>query len=388
MPTLNTAGALRRRLRSLFKKRAALHRDVRVLTAEDDQAREAERRAEDTRRKLLTGDGVLWRVLERRGLIRWLRQVLDAGLTRSYDRSLFGLADDGPLIPEQDWPGWPDARHVEGPLAEAPPNRLSSGRRRARLAYLTKRLAAIDTQLDDLAKEYAPHRDETNDQRKILVGAVFLKLSARNGRVTRWLRRLLDRRYSVVKDRMLFRLEDGGPLVPAEDQAGLQPNRPQAAKTRASDHRSASAAGTARRPRSASTGTHDSGGAGASRRSEAVRAREPERAGDDAVAPVQDPIPGWQPHRLRGASPCRSGGRTRASDWGARLIGHAAVGALPEELRGRAITVTDSNRNAWTTTITEVVSRDEGHIIVRNSGRPRSDRACSRGSKAPAPSST
>ena len=387
MPSHTPFGALKRSIRSVLKERSAILRDVRILTAEDDQARETERRAEDSRRKSLTGGAVLYRVLERSGLIRWLRRKLDAGLTRGYDRSMFHLADDGPLIPEEDWPGWPDARPVEG-LAEASPTHLSTGRRRVRLAYLTQRLAVIDRRLDDLVKRYAPHRDKTNEQRKILVGAVFLPLSVRNRRVTQWLRRLLDQRYTMLKDRKLFLL-DGGPLVPAEDQAKPQLNRRQAAKTRASDDRPPVAAGKARRPRSASTDTDDSGGAGAPRRSEAVRAREPDCAVDDAVAPdVQDPIPGWQPHRLRGASPSRSGGRPRTSVWGASLTGHAAVAALPKELRGRRIRVVDSNLDDWTTMITEVVSRDEHRIIVRNSGRPRRDGAASRGSEGPDSSSS
>lgn len=83
-----------------------------------------------------------------------------------------------------------------------------------------------------------------------------------------------------------------------------------------------------------------------------------------------EPIPSWKPHRLE-VGAAASGGRTGRSEWGARLTGRAAVAALPEELRGRRITVTDSNLVSWMTTVTEIVSRDEGNVVVRNSGRPQ-----------------
>ena len=386
----DSPGTLRRRIRALLREETTLIGEVRILTAEDEEDRDAQRRVDADRRKLLSGMGVLYRVLERHGLIRWLRRALDRELTRSTDRDLFRLEDDGPLIPPEDWPGWPDARPVEAALPEAPRNRLPTGRRRARLVYLRKRHAVIRTQLDDLMKRYSPHLDVRNRQRMIVVGAVMLTLSFRNDRVAQWLRRLLDRRYAAVRDRRLFSLEGDGPLVPAEDQARLRPTtRRQAVTTPASDAPSPVAGGKAPRPASAAPGTSGSGDTGASGDSDAVRAHNPDRAGDDAVAPdVQDPIPGWQPHRLRGASPSRSGGRPRTSVWGASLTGHAAVAALPQELRGRRIRVVDSNLDDWTTMITEVVSRDEHRIIVRNAGRPRRDGAASRGSEGPDSSSS
>ena len=367
----NSTGALPRRLRALFTERTAAVDEIEILTTEDDQELAGAREEENTRRKVLAGTAVLYRALERLGLIPWLRRVLDTGLTRAYDRSMFRLADDGPLIPAEDWEGWPDTRPVEKTLPKAPPKRLSPGRRRARLAYLKTRLAVIDTKLDDLFKKYTPHRNKKNEQREILVGAVVLQLSFQNERVRRWLRRLLDRRYTAVKDRKLFLLEDGGPLVPAEDQAGLGLNQRQPAKMRVSDGHSPVAGGKARRPPSASTGTSDRDAAGGSGHAGTIRAREPDRAGDEAVThDVSEPIPGWQPHRLPAESACVSGVRTRRSAWGARLTGRAAVAGLPADLLGRRIEVTDSNLTSWTTTITGVVSRDEGRVTVRNSGRP------------------
>jgi len=348
-------GLMRRQLRVLLKAYEACSREWQTLTAEDDRVRKAERRTVATRRKFLTGGPVLDRMLERPLLIRWLRRVLDEGLTRSYDRTLFCLGGEGPLIPEEDWPGWPAP--VDATLPEAPPNAMSPGRRRVRLAYLKKKIAAIRAELAPLQKRYAPHRDERNKQRKILVGAVLLTLACRNDRVARWLRLLLDRTYTAPRDRRLFRLEGGGPLVPEEDQDALRPSGRPAAKTA-----------------SASARTSEGHGTGASGHSNPARTPRGDEAGTDDAP---DPIPGWKPYRLEmGAA--ASGGRTGRSVWGARLTGRAAVAALPGELQGRRITVTDSNLVSWTTTVTDVVSRDEAAVVVRNSGRPDADVAGSR----------
>ena len=375
MSSTDRPGHMRRRIRSLFKWLAACDAESRSLTAAVDQAHEAERAEETTRRKLLTGTAGLDRALERPGLIGWLLRVLDAGLTRSCDRRLFCLTGVGPLIPEEDWPGWPDA--PEATLPEAPPSTLSAGRRRARLAYLTKKRAMIRAELDDLQKRYAAHRDSRNNQRRILVGAVLLTLACRHHGVARWLRRLLDRRYTAPRDRGLFVLEGVGPLVPMEDQPALRPTRRQAAKTRVSD-RPVGADGKTRRQPSASTRVSDGGATGTSDQSSAASASQPEPRGNDAVNPdVPEPIPGWRPCRLevRASGP---GGRTGGSEWGARLTGRAAVSALPKELVGRQIIVTDSNLVSWVTTVTAVVSRDAGSVRVRNSGRPKADGTVSR----------
>ena len=54
--------------------------------------------------------------------------------------------------------------------------------------------------------------------------------------------------------------------------------------------------------------------------------------------------------------------------WGAALEG-PGVAALGEDPRPVPISITDSRGNAWTATITEVVSRDRRRIVVRDSGR-------------------
>ena len=218
MSSSDRPGDLRRRIRALLRALDTCIREAQPLTAEDDRVRKAERRTVATRRKLLSGGAALDRVLERPGLIRWLQRVLDAGLTGTHERGLFCLAGPGPLIPREDWPGWPGAP-VDAALPEAPQNSLSPGRRRVRLAYLKKRIAAIRAELDPLQVQYAPHRDARNKQRKIVVGAVLLTLSFRCERVARWLRLLLDRKYTAPRNRKLFRLEGAGPLVP-EDETG------------------------------------------------------------------------------------------------------------------------------------------------------------------------
>ena len=377
MSSPDTPGRMRRRIRALLKWLSACDAELRDLTAAVDEARDAEREEEATRRKALTGSAVLDRVLERPRLLGWLRRVLDVGLTRSYDRSLFCLTGDGSLIPQEDGMGWPGA--PEATLPEASPTTLSAGRRRARLAYLTKRRAAVLAELDPLQERYAPHRDSRNRQRQILVGAVLLTMSFGHSGVARWLRRLLDGRYTAPRDRTLFALEGVGALVPMEEQAALRPTRRQAAKTRVSD-RPLGADGKTRRQPAASTSVNDGRGKGTSAQSSTAHAPKPESRGDDAGNPdLPEPIPGWKPYRLE-VHESSKGGRNQ-SVWGARLTGRAAVSALPKELPGRQILVTDSNMVSWTTTVTAVVSRDAGSAIVRNSGRPETDGTVSRRSQ-------
>ena len=73
-------------------------------------------------------------------------------------------------------------------------------------------------------------------------------------------------------------------------------------------------------------------------------------------APTGEPLAGWRPCKL-------------GDGWGAVLDG-PGVAALAEDPRGAAIRITDSRGGNWTATITEVVSRNEQHIVVRDSGRP------------------
>ena len=75
--------------------------------------------------------------------------------------------------------------------------------------------------------------------------------------------------------------------------------------------------------------------------------------------PNKPPIAGWTPRQLD-------------QGWGAVLEG-AQVADLPasDQLRGTPIVVTDRRGDAWTTTLTAVVSRSDTEIVVTNTGRPR-----------------
>ena len=360
----------RRRIRALLKSDRLWQAELKSLEAEEAKDRANQRREDDTRRKTLAGLAVLNRVLRQPGLISLLRRLLDLGLTRAADRSMFNL-DYGPLIPEEDWPEWSAPRSTDVRDAASPRPR-TPGRRRARIAYLENKRAAAQQELKKLMEQDAPERDNRNTQRKILVGAVFLNFSLVKKRVAKWLRRLLDAEFSEARDRRLFQLKGDGPLVPEEDQTRQRLHRRRAPKTRTSDDGSRAADRGARRSRSASDAKRTSG-TGSTAAASAVGSSKQEPADDEAAAAdVQAPIPDWQPTRVHGQSAGGLGKGKRNSEWGAKLTGKAAVAALPVELRGRTITVVDSNLNAWTTTITDIVSRDERCVIVRNSGRPSS----------------
>ena len=71
-------------------------------------------------------------------------------------------------------------------------------------------------------------------------------------------------------------------------------------------------------------------------------------------------VEGWKPRQIeRGV-------------WAAVIDG-AEVVDLPEsdKLPGTPILVTDRRGDAWTTTLTNVVSRSDTEIVVTNTGRPR-----------------
>ena len=76
--------------------------------------------------------------------------------------------------------------------------------------------------------------------------------------------------------------------------------------------------------------------------------------------PNTPPIAGWTPRQLD-------------QGWGAVLEG-AQVADLPasDQLPGTPIVVTDRRGDAWTTTLTAVISRSDTEIVVTNTGRPRS----------------
>ena len=70
------------------------------------------------------------------------------------------------------------------------------------------------------------------------------------------------------------------------------------------------------------------------------------------------PFPGWRPHRLDN------------DDWGFIYLGDTSV--LPSELVGLTIVVQSRSGQFWTTTVTAVLDRSSGQVIVTDSGRPAS----------------
>ena len=76
----------------------------------------------------------------------------------------------------------------------------------------------------------------------------------------------------------------------------------------------------------------------------------------DLEVPKRQSLAGWKPCKL-------------ADGWGAVLDGPGAA-EVAEDPRGTPISITDSRGGSWTATITEVVSRNQQRIVVRDSGRP------------------
>ena len=349
-----------RAIRAVLRRLTAVSSELASLRAAEDDARDVRRRTDDTRRKFLAGQAILMRAIGRLGRVRWLQRQLDAGLTRAAERRLFGLKDGEPLIPEEDWPGWP--ARLTDTQAAVRRSSTSPARRRARIAYLERQEQDLQNRLRQMLKADEPKREARNNHRMILVGAVILSLSLRRPRVARWLRKLLDDACTEARDRELYRLEGAGPLVREEDQVGLRPTRRQAEKKRPSDDGpAAAAAADAPDPRSTSRSAANGGHPGSSTTNNAQGNPDPEGA----------PIPGWRPRSIPVASTSHAEVGPRKKEWGAQLVGSARVASLPTELCGKRITVTDSGETSWTTTITEIVSRDKQSILVRHTGRPR-----------------
>lgn len=76
----------------------------------------------------------------------------------------------------------------------------------------------------------------------------------------------------------------------------------------------------------------------------------------DARTAAAGPLPGW--------SPCRVG-----NGWGAAFSGDAS--ALPDRLAGARIRVAPRHGKPWVSTVTEVLERGAGRVVVLHSGRPR-----------------
>ena len=73
-------------------------------------------------------------------------------------------------------------------------------------------------------------------------------------------------------------------------------------------------------------------------------------------APAADPLPGWRPHNLN------------SGEWGSIYIGDTSE--LPSDLVGLTIVVQSRSGQSWTTTVTAVLDRNSGQVIVTDSGRP------------------
>ena len=74
------------------------------------------------------------------------------------------------------------------------------------------------------------------------------------------------------------------------------------------------------------------------------------------VLVLQAPLTGWRPHHLKDNS------------WGAIWQGHTA--SLPAQLVGAKILLQPRTGQPWTTTVTAVLERSSGQVIVTDSGRP------------------
>ena len=226
----------RRGIRSCQRRLAEIRIELGALRKEEEDDRDDRRRSDDTRRKRLAGEAVLKRVIQRVGRIRWLRRQLDSGLTRAAERSMFRLEDDGPLIPQEDWSGWPDLRRTRTHVVAS--RARTSAVRRRRIACLDRQQKILQAELEQLMKDDKPEREARNGERTILVGLVILRRCLRDPRLTRWLRRLLRNEYGEARDRRLYQLEEEGQIVREEDQAGLAPTQGQAAKRRKNGVRS------------------------------------------------------------------------------------------------------------------------------------------------------
>ena len=74
---------------------------------------------------------------------------------------------------------------------------------------------------------------------------------------------------------------------------------------------------------------------------------------DLAPRVAAEPLPGWRPHLIA------------PKEWGALFTGDAT--AVPAALLGARITVTAASGKSWTATVSKVLERDEGHVLVRTS---------------------
>ena len=349
----------RKRIIQIRRQLAGLRTEKQAIRAQDEKLAR-QRRSLDTRSKYLLGRAAQTRLERRPGLAEWLRRAVREVLTRVEERRLFGLEPGTPLIPVDKLPR--RSRAGGSPAPSVRPDRMSSEKRRQRLEELKEEERELKRELRELQDEDRGEDDpaDPSTHRCILLGVVLRTMASRRPGVTRWLRRLLDAHLKEERDRKLFRLNEPGPLF-------LNDESPDTAAIEPADGPAATHGGNM--PRAANAGERNGSEAATEsgpRRRPTTRSPEDVSAGD-----AQEPIPGWRPCRLP-APPSDASVRRTVTEWGACLTGVRAVAALPHELRGRKITVTDSNNRSWNTAITEVIDRNPKSVTVRTSGRPGS----------------
>ena len=331
------------------------------------------RQTRDTRRKFLVGWAVVERLVLRPALTKWVRTVLVAVLKEEH-RRLFGLEAGTPLIPEPELPRPSGVAARPAPTGRA--DAMTPKERQRLIEDLKREERDLKRELRELqaADRGEDEPADPKTHRLIVLGAALMTIASHRSSVTRWLRRLLDTHLKAKRDRVLFRLNESGPLVLEEDSPDLPAIGRRPAKTSASDGQPTARAAAHGRdsPPSVAKGMKRDGSRAAASSGPHHRGASPRSSEDASARDAEQPIPGWQPCRIKAATSSASGPRTRpATEWGARLTGRAAVAAVPQDPCGMTITVTNSNGDSWPTTIIEVVSRDEKAIVVRNSGRPR-----------------
>ena len=356
----------RKRIIQIRRQLAGIRTEKQDIRAEDERLAR-QRRSHDTRCKYLLGWAVRPRLERRLGLTEWLRRAVREVLTRVEDRQLFGLEPGTPLIPV--YRSLRRSRAGASPAPSVRPDRMSPEERRQRLEALKEEERELKRELRQLQDEDRGE-DEPADpstHRYILLGVVLHTKASRRRGVTRWLRRLLDTHLKDERDRKLFRLNEPGPLFLKDESPDTAAIGQRAASNRAADGPAATHGGNTSRVAKAGerNGSEAAAGSGP-RRQPTAHSPEDVSAGD-----AQEPISGWLPCRLP-APPSDASGRRTVTEWGARLTGVRAVAALPHELGGTKITVTDSNNRSWNTTITDVIDRNPKSITVRTSGRPSS----------------
>ena len=100
------------------------------------------------------------------------------------------------------------------------------------------------------------------------------------------------------------------------------------------------------------------------RKMQKLGATENDASSDTVAANAMNslkPVVGWKPAQVQVGD---------EKKWGSKLTGDA-VAELPHDLTSFPIIVTSSKGQSWEARITEVVSRDDKTVIVRDTGKPK-----------------